>query len=237
MRVCLNGRTGLVLGIGAEWLCAWEEGYSESDNRVLNPEQDKRSAANLVADWHQMTGPSVTVAAACASANVALAQAKRWIEMGWIEVCLVGACEIVTPLLMGGFDKLRALSRNFDNPTVASRPFDRSRDRFVMAEGGAFFVLESSDHARRRSARAYAEVAGYGASSDAFHIVAPSTEHQHAALAVQHALDDAQINPEDIDYVNAHATSTPIGDSSEANTLRRAFGPAIEKIPVSSTKA
>jgi 3-oxoacyl-[acyl-carrier-protein] synthase II len=143
----------------------------------------------------------------------------------------------VTPMSLAGFGNLRALSRRNDQPQSASRPFDRGRDGFVMGEGGAVFVLESESTARRRGARAYAEVAGYGASSDAHHMVIPSPDPEPAIAAMRQALTDAGAAPEEVDYVNAHATSTPVGDTAEARVLAAVFGDALGRVPVSSTKS
>ncbi len=185
-----------------------------------------------------LSGPTVSISAACASGNYSLALARRWLELGWVDVCLAGGCDMgVTPLSMAGFGNLRALSRRNDDPTVASRPFDRDRDGFVIGEGGAVFVLESARMARQRNARVYAEVAGCGASSDAHHMVIPSPDPEPAIAAMRQALADAQIAPDTVDYVNAHATSTPVGDAAEARVLKTVFGPAVAKVPVSSTKS
>ena len=171
------------------------------------------------------------MSAACASGNYALAQARHWLELGWVDVCLAGACDMaVTPMSLAGFGNLRALSRRNDEPQAASRPFDRDRDGFVMGEGGAMFVLEPARSARRRGARVYAEVAGCGASSDAYNMVIPSPDPEPAIAAMRQALADAGVNPDEVDYVNAHATSTPVGDVAEARVLdggvrrRRAAG-------------
>src|SRR5205823_11005525 len=163
---------------------------------------------------------------------------KRWLELGWVDVCLAGACDMaVTPMALAGFGNLRALSRRNAEPRAASRPFDRDRDGFVMGEGGAMFVLEAADAARARGARAYAEVAGHGASSDAHNMVVPSPDPGPAIVAMRQALADAGAHPSDVDYVNAHATSTPRGDPAEAAALKSVFGPHASRLPVSSTKS
>jgi 3-oxoacyl-[acyl-carrier-protein] synthase II len=167
-----------------------------------------------------------------------LAQGRQWIRMGWVDVCLAGAGDMfVTPMAMSCFGNLRALSMRNNDPAGASRPFDRERDGFVMGEGGVVFVLESAGHARRRGARPLADVAGFGASSDAFHMVIPSPDPAPAVAALRRALADAQVNPEDIDYINAHATSTPVGDPSECKVLTQVLGDGVRKVPVSSTKS
>jgi 3-oxoacyl-[acyl-carrier-protein] synthase II len=143
----------------------------------------------------------------------------------------------VTPMALAGFGNLRALSRRNAEPEAASRPFDCDRDGFVMSEGGAVFVLEPEATARPRGARAYAAVAGYGASSDAHNMVIPSPDPEPAVAAVRQALADARVAPADVDYINAHATSTPVGDIAEARVLAAVFGEAIRRVPTSSTKS
>jgi 3-oxoacyl-[acyl-carrier-protein] synthase II len=231
-------RIGLALGVGAEWLEVWETDALAGGRRVWQPEQDAESMIARTRSVLGLTGPTVSVSAACASGNVALAQARQWLELGWVDVCLAGACDMaVTPMGLAGFGNLRALSRRNAEPQAASRPFDRQRDGFVMGDGGAVFVLESATMARRRGARAYAEVAGYGARSDAFNMVIPSSDPEPAMAAVREALDDAGCNPEDVDYINAHATSTPVGDIAESRVLTAVFGDAIRRVPISSTKS
>ena len=171
----------------------------------------------------------MNVSAACASSNFALEIGRAWLRQGLVDACVAGGCEMaVTPISLATFGNLRPLSRRNDDPTRASRPFDRDRDGFVLGEGGGAFVLERAADARRRTAHAYAEVAGCGASSDAHHNVIPSPDPTWAAPAVQKALADARITPEQVDHINAHATSTPVGDASEAAVLRLVFGDSIE---------
>jgi 3-oxoacyl-[acyl-carrier-protein] synthase II len=185
-----------------------------------------------------LTGPAVSLSAACASGNYALALARRWLRLGWVDVCLAGACDMaITPMTLASFGNLRALSRRNDDPQAASRPFDAGRDGFVMGEGGALFVLEPADAARRRGAQVYAEVAGCGASSDAYNMVIPSPHLEPAIAAMRQALADARVNPDEVGYVNAHATSTPVGDQAEARVLGTVFGAALLQVPVSSTKS
>jgi len=231
-------RLGLALGMGAEWSIIWESDWHRGGNRVNNPQQDTEAVISMVRRKLEITGPVASVSAACASGNYAIALGRRWLELGWVDVCLAGACDMaVTPVSLAGFGNLRALSRRNSDPHAASRPFDRSRDGFVMGEGGAMFVLESSDQARRRSARVYAEVAGSGARSDAFNMVIPSPDPEPAADAMRQALADAEIAPDQVDYVNAHATGTPRGDAAEAQVLSKVFGDSLHKVPVSSTKS
>jgi 3-oxoacyl-[acyl-carrier-protein] synthase II len=231
-------RVGLVIGIGAEWLELWEADSYIGGKGIFHPERDVDSVVRKTCRALQLSGPAVSVAAACASGNYALAQARRWLELGWVDVCLAGACDMaVTPLSLAGFGNLRALSRRNDEPELASRPFDKERDGFVIGEGGAVFVLERAATARQRSASVYAEVAGCGASSDAHNMVIPSPNPEPATAAIRQALADANVNPAEVDYLNAHATSTPVGDIAEARVLEGVFGEALPRVPVSSTKS
>lgn len=231
-----DARIGLVLGVGAEWLILWEDDAHRGGNRIHDPRQDTEARVSAARRHLQISGPAISVSAACASGNYALSVARHWLRMGWVDICLAGACDMaVTPVALAGFGNLRALSRRNHQPEAASRPFDRDRDGFVMGEGGAVFVLEADSSARRRSARVYAEVAGLGASSDAHNMVTPSPDPEPASQAMRQALRDAGLTPEQVDYVNAHATSTPRGDVAEAHVLQAVFGEA--QVPVSSTKS
>jgi 3-oxoacyl-[acyl-carrier-protein] synthase II len=230
-------RLGVVLGYGAETLLTWELNWLV-DRSIQFPEREKESLLESVKRRLEMTGPATVVAAACASGNVALAVARRWLALGWVDACLAGGCDrAVTPFCLGGFGNLGALSSRNEDPCGASRPFNRGRDGLVLGEGGALFVLEPAAPARRRGARAYAEVLGYGASSDAYHMVIPSTDPKPAVAALRQALADAALNPDEVDYINAHATSTPVGDAAEARILKAVFGEAVTRVPVSSTKS
>jgi 3-oxoacyl-[acyl-carrier-protein] synthase II len=231
-------RIGVVLGMGAEWHLIWEHDGLASDDGSWQPPVGDTTLLERTRRSLGLSGPTLSVSAACASANVALAQARTWLRLGWADVCLAGACDMcVSPLSLAGFGNLRALSRRNTEPTAASRPFDRGRDGFVLAEGGAVFVLERAEAARRRSARAHAELAGYGASSDAHHMVIPSTDPAPAVAAMRQALADAGVAAGEVDHVNAHATSTPVGDVSEARVLAAVFGEHTRRVPVSATKS
>jgi len=231
-------RIGLTLGASAEWLLAWEQDALRGGERIYHPERDAESIVHTAQRKLGLSGSTLSLSAACASGNYSLALAKRWLELGWVDVCLAGGCDMgVTPLSMAGFGNLRALSRRNEDPQGASRPFDRDRDGFVIGEGGAVFVLERASTARQRSARVYAEVAGCGASSDAHHMVIPSPDPEPAIAAMRQALADAGIAPAAVDYVNAHATSTPVGDVAEARVLKTVFGDDVMRVPVSSTKS
>jgi 3-oxoacyl-[acyl-carrier-protein] synthase II len=230
-------RIGLALGSGGELLRRWDGDACAGGQEIFEGRTDSPTLAENAAGELQLRGPVATIAAACASANYAFAQARRWIELGLADVCLAGGVETVTPICRSAFNNLRALSRRADEPQKASRPFDSDRDGFVMGEGAAIVVLESAERARRRGARVYAEVAGFGATSDAFHMIIPSSEPAPAAAAIQAALDDAGVAPMEVDYVNAHATSTPVGDKGEARALHSVFGSHVSRVPVSSTKS
>ncbi len=232
-------RVGVVLGVGAEWLVQWEaDGLMHAAQPGWQPPLQEDSAIDRTCRALGLGGPAASVSAACASGNVALAQGRAWLRAGWVDVCLAGACDMaVTPMSLAGFGNLRALSRRNAQPHAASRPFDRGRDGFVMAEGGAVFVLETAARARRRGAPAYAEAAGYGASSDAFNMVIPSPDPQPAVAAMRQAIADAGLAADEVDYVNAHATSTPVGDAAEARVLHAVFGPDVKRVPISSTKS
>jgi 3-oxoacyl-[acyl-carrier-protein] synthase II len=233
-----GARVGLVLGGAAEWLLNWELDAAAGGRLIDEPQREGPPRVKVLQAELGLSGPAVMVSAACASGNHALALARQWLRMGWVDVCLAGASDMtVTPMTLAAFANLRALSRQNDRPEAASRPFDRDRDGFVIGEGGALFVLERAADARRRGAQAYAEVAGFGASSDAYHLVIPSPDPAPAVAALRQALADARLNPDEVDYVNAHGTGTPVGDVCETNVLRGALGSAVDHTPVSSTKS
>jgi 3-oxoacyl-[acyl-carrier-protein] synthase II len=231
-------RVGLLLGLGAEWLMRWEADTLSGGRTVREPHDAAESLVSRTRRYLGLTGPAVSISAACASGNYALAQAKHWLELGWVDLCVAGACDMgVSPMSLAGFGNLRALSRRNADPKTASRPFDKTRDGFVLGEGGAVFVLEPAATARRRGARAYAAVAGFGASSDAFNMVIPSPHPEPAIAAVRQALTDARLDLPDVDYINAHATGTPVGDVAETRVLATVFGDAVSRVPISSTKS
>jgi 3-oxoacyl-[acyl-carrier-protein] synthase II len=231
-------RIGLILGVGAELQLVWETDALQGGNRIHDVDCEEESLVHRIRRNLGLSGPAVAVSAACASGNYSLAMARRWLQLGLVDVCLAGACDRgATPMGLAAFGNLRALSRRNSEPAKASRPFDRNRDGFVMGEGGAVFVLESAPSAKRRSARAYGEVAGCGASSDAHNMVIPSPDPEPAKTAMRQALADAHVEPGDVDYVNAHATSTPVGDVAEARVLEGVFGHDLGKVSVSSTKS
>jgi 3-oxoacyl-[acyl-carrier-protein] synthase II len=228
-------RIGLVLGLGAEQLKTWEIDFLAGGRRVLEPRREP-SLVRRLAGLLGLDGPAVTVAAACGSSGYALAVARAWLDAGQVDACVAGGCDILSPTTIAAFYNLRALSRRDDDPARASRPFDRDRDGFVIGEGGAFLVLERRREARARGAAPRAELAGVGMSSDAAHMVIPSAEATHATAAITAALADAGVDPHEVDYVNAHAAGTPVGDVAESLAIRRALGAAADAVPVSSTK-
>ncbi|MCC6178492.1 MAG: beta-ketoacyl-ACP synthase II [Chloroflexi bacterium] len=185
-----------------------------------------------------LRGPNFSVVSACATSGHAIGEAAEVIKRGDADIMIAGGGEAgVVPIGLAAFHAMRALSIRNDEPERASRPFDAGRDGFVMGEGGAMLVLESLEHALARGARIHAELVGYGATADAHHVSAPSEEGEGAARAMRIALTKAGLSPRDIDYVNAHATSTPLGDRSETAAIKLAFGSAAQDVPVSSTKS
>ena len=197
------------------------------------------SASGIVAMAHGAKGPNLTISTACSSSAHALGQAMHCIREGRADVVItVGADASITPLVFAGFCSLRALSTKYnDRPAQASRPFDRQRDGFVMGEGAGALILESAAHARKRKARIYAEVAGYAATSEAYHMVIPREDGEEVATTMKLALADADIAPGEIDYINAHATSTSIGDAVEAKAIRQVFKSRTDKIAINATKS
>ena len=195
-------------------------------------------AAAQISRIFGLQGYTNTVITACAAGNQAIGEAAEVIRRGAADVVLGGGCEAgISRLGLGGFHVIRALSRFKGDHSQASRPFDADRDGFVPAEGAGVLVLESMEHAVNRGANVIAEILGYGVSSDAFHAVQPDENGEGAARAIRFALRDAVITPEDVDYINAHGTSTPLNDASETKAIKKAFGEAAYTVPISSTKS
>ncbi|MEW6606299.1 MAG: beta-ketoacyl-ACP synthase II [bacterium] len=195
-------------------------------------------ASGKVAIRYGARGPNSAVVTACASGAHAIGDAYRIIERGEAEVMITGGAEAaVTPLGLAGFSSARALSTRNDNPERASRPFDKLRDGFVMAEGAGIIILESLQHAQARNAHIYAEIIGYGMTGDAYHITCPAPEGKGAAKAMQRALQNANLTPQQIDYINAHGTSTLLNDKCETQAIKSVFGDCAYSVPVSSTKS
>ena len=195
-------------------------------------------ASGLISMRFGARGPNSAVVTACATGNHAIGDASRIIQRGDADVMIAGGAEaIIIPLTIAGFCQMKAMSTRNDEPTRASRPFDAERDGFVAGEGGGLVVLESLDHAIRRDARIYAEVVGYGMTSDAHHMTAPDPEGDGAARAMAAALQDAALQPAEVGYINAHGTSTPYNDKFETLAIKRVFGEHARRLPVSSTKS
>src|SRR6266851_2719015 len=195
-------------------------------------------ASGLVSMRFGAKGPNSSVVTACATGNHAIGDAFKLIQRGDADVMIAGGSEaIIIPLTIAGFCAMKAMSTRNDEPTKASRPFDAARDGFVCGEGGGVLVLESLEHARRRDARIYGEIVGYGMTGDAHHMTAPDPEGDGAARAMAGALQDARLSPTEIGYINAHGTSTPYNDKFETIAIKRVFGEYAKKVPISSTKS
>ena len=193
--------------------------------------------SGLFSMYYKLRGPNFATCSACATSNHALGEAWRTIKMGDAQVIFAGGAEAtIVPVGIGGFCAMKALSTRNDDPRHASRPFDKERDGFVMGEGAGVLVLEELEHAKKRDARIYCEVVGYGNTADANHVTAPSPEGEGAARCMRMALRNASLNPEDITYINAHGTSTPQGDIAETQAIKTVFGAHARKLAVSSTK-
>ncbi len=241
-----RNRTGVLIGSGIGGLSTIEEGaitVKERGARRLGPFFIPAALINLlsghVAIRYGFKGPNHSVVTACATGAHAIGDAARIIQRDEADVMIAGGAEAaICRLGVAGFSSSRALSFNFnDQPTRASRPWDKDRDGFVMGEGAGVLVVEELEHAKARGAKIYAEVKGYGMSGDAYHITAPSETGDGAGRAMIAALKDAKLAPKQIDYINAHGTSTPLGDEIEVTAVKRVFGPAAYKLSMSSTKS
>ena len=185
-----------------------------------------------------LKGPNLAMVTACTTATHCIGESGRLIEYGDCDVMVAGGADaVITELAMGGFAQARALSTRNDDPATASRPWDRDRDGFVLGEGAGVLVLEEYEHARARGAKIYAELAGYGMSGDAYHMTAPREDGEGAARCMNSALRNARLNPDQVDYINAHGTSTPLGDLAETTAVKRSLGAHAKKVAVSSTKS
>jgi 3-oxoacyl-[acyl-carrier-protein] synthase II len=216
--------------------------FDDKGARGLSPFFIPKSLTNLagghVAIEHGASGPSLCISTACATGNHSIGEAWRVIRSGDADVVIAGGAEgAVDGLGLAGFMRMRALSKRNDDPETASRPFDRDRDGFVMGEGAGIVVVESLAHAQARGARIYAELVGYGLTNDAHHITSPPAGHAGAVRCMQMALRSAGMSPEDVDYINAHGTSTPANDSAECQAIRTVFGDQADRLMVSSTKS
>ena len=241
-------RVGVIVAAGIGGLHTFEEeaGYyalhGEQNGPQYNPFFIPKMIADIASGHISMEygyhGPNYGVVSACASSNNAIIDAFNLIRLGKADVILTGGAEAaIFPAGVGGFNSMHALSTRNDSPETASRPFSKSRDGFVMGEGSAVLVLEELDHALARGAKIYCEVAGGGLSADAYHLTATHPEGLGAILAMKNALEDAGMKPEDIDYINVHGTSTPVGDVSEVKAIVEVFGEHAHKLNISSTKS
>lgn len=237
-------RCGVILGSGVGGLSELEEAHQklqQGPSRIsplMIPRMMVNAASGHVSIRYGLRGPTSAVATACASASNAIGDAFKAIQRGDADCMITGGSEAaITPLGLGGFIAMRALSQRNEEPTRACRPFARDRDGFVLSEGAGVVVLEEYEHARRRGARIYAEVLGFGSTSDGMHITAPDPQGRGAARAMDAALNDAQLTPEKIDYVNAHGTGTPLGDKAETVALKLVFKGHSHSLKISSTKS
>ena len=238
-------RIGAILGSGIGGLYGIEEQtikFHEGGARKISPFYVPSTIINMlpgqVSLIRGIKGPTFSAVSACATSNHSIGVAMRMIQHGDADVMLAGGAERgSSPTSIGGFCSMKAMSTRNDDPTKASRPWDKERDGFVLGDGAGVLVLEEYEYAKARGARIYAELIGFGASSDAFHMTAPSEDGEGAARSMLAAIRDAKINPEEVDYLNAHGTSTPLGDLAETLAMKRALGDHAYKAMVSSTKS
>ena len=237
-------RVGVIWGAGIGGLQTFHEevrAYKEERPRFspfFIPKMIANIAGGLVSMKYGFRGPNYTTVSACASASHAMIDALNTIRLGKADMILTGGSEAgVNECGLAGFNSMRALSTRNDDPKTASRPFDKDRDGFVMGEGSAAFIFEEYEHALARGAKIYAEIAGGGMSADAYHMTAPDPEGKGANLVMKWALEDAGLKPEDVDYINVHGTSTPLGDIAEPKAILKTFGEHAYKLSISSTKS
>jgi len=238
-------KVGVIIGTGIGGLREIEE-----QQKVLMEKGPKRvspffipygisnMASGIVAIRYGFKGPNYCVVSACATGNHSIGDAMRLIQKGDIDVAIAGGCEsAITPLGIAGFASMKALSTRNDQPQKASRPFDMERDGFVMGEGAGVLVLEEYEHAKARGARIYAELVGYSATDDAYHITAPCSDGEGAYMCMKLALEDAKVEPKEVDYINAHGTSTPLNDKAETLAIKHLFGEHAYRLKISSNKS
>ncbi|MBQ9532577.1 MAG: beta-ketoacyl-ACP synthase II [Prevotella sp.] len=242
-----KNRIGVVYGVGIGGIKTFEDEVIYYGQHIENgpkfspffiPKMIADIASGHISIHFGFHGPNYTTTSACASSSNAVADAFNLIRLGKANIMVTGGAEAaITPCGVGGFNAMHALSTRNDDPEKASRPFSASRDGFIMAEGAGCLILEELEHAKARGAKIYAEMVGEGMSADAYHITASHPEGLGAKLVMQNALEDAGLQPEDIDYINVHGTSTPVGDISEAKAIKDVFGEAAYKLNISSTKS
>ena len=238
-------RIGVIIGSGIGGLKSFEEQHDVYRERGVGkispffiPMFIADIAAGIVSMQFNAKGPNYATVSACATSAHAIGDAYRTIQYGDAEIMITGGAEAtVTPMAIGGFANMKALSERNDSPESASRPFDATRDGFVMGEGAGILILEELEHALGRGTKIYAEVVGYGATGDAYHLTAPAPDGEGAQRAMKRALKDAGLEPKDIQYINAHGTSTPANDFNETRAIKAVFGDEAKKVNVSSTKS
>lgn len=238
-------RIGVAIGSGIGGLPMIEHNHNALNKggaRRISPFFVPGSIINMIAGnlaiQHGFRGPNIAITTACTTGTHNIGYGARTIAYGDADVMICGGAEMATtPLGLGGFSAARALSTRNDDPTAASRPWDRDRDGFVLSDGAGVLVLEEYEHAKKRGATIYAELKGFGMSDDAHHMTAPPEDGQGAAMAMSNAIRDAELDPSQIDYINAHGTSTPTGDLAESRAVERVMGSAAPKVAVSSTKS
>jgi 3-oxoacyl-[acyl-carrier-protein] synthase II len=238
-------RIGVIIGSGIGGLKSFEEQHDVYRERgpgkispFFIPMFIADIAAGIVSMMFNAKGPNYATVSACATSAHAIGDAYRTIQYGDADIMITGGAEAtVTPMAIGGFANMKALSERNDSPESASRPFDATRDGFVMGEGAGILILEELEHALKRGAKIYSELVGYGATGDAYHLTAPAPDGEGAQRAMKRALKDAGLEPKDIQYVNAHGTSTPANDFNETRAIKAVFGDESKKVNVSSTKS
>lgn len=238
-------RIGVAVGSGIGGLTLIEENHVKllnSGPRKLSPFYVPSTIINMISGhlsiMHGLKGPNISIVTACTTGLHNIGHAARMIAYGDADAMVAGGAEKAsTPIGMGGFSSARALSTRNDNPQAASRPWDKDRDGFVLADGAGVIVLEEYEHAKARGAKIYAELVGFGMSGDAYHMTSPPEDGAGAALAMKNALNDAGVNAEQVGYINAHGTSTPAGDIAETNAVKSIYGAAASDVLVSSTKS
>ena len=240
-----RSRIGTLIGTGMGGVPALEESHNvlleKGPGRIspfFIPSIITNLASGQIAMRYGFRGPNSCVSTACATGNHAIGDSLELIKRGAADVMIAGGSEaVISPLTIGGFSAMKALSTRNDEPHRASRPFDKGRDGFVMGEGAGVLVLEELQHALRRGAKIYAELVGYGMSADAYHMTAPEPEGLGAIAAMRLALEAARLSPEDVDYINAHGTSTPVGDTAETRAIKQVFGGHAYRLAVSAVKS
>ena len=238
-------RIGVAIGSGIGGVTGIENGYGaylKGGPRKISPFFVPANIINMVAGnlsiMYRLKGPNISIVSACSTGAHNIGDAMRMIQYGTVDMMVAGGAEMATsPTGLGGFAAARALSTRNDDPQAASRPWDRDRDGFVLSDGAGVLMLEELEHAKARGAKIYAELAGSAMNSDAYHMTSPSPGGEGAADCMRLALEDAGLNPEDVDYINAHGTSTPAGDVAETMAVKAAFGDHAYKLAVSSTKS